>query len=109
MSETTRSQGETRTMNNNQSRREFCATAIATIFASATSVKAAEKKYDLGASDTEIKIGQTVPHSGPGSLYGVLGRLTAASFQSPTEAGGITGRTAKCFSMDNATTEPKCV
>jgi hypothetical protein len=51
------SQGETKTMNNNQSRRDFCATAIATIFASATSVKAAEKKYDPGASDTEIKLG----------------------------------------------------
>src|SRR6266436_1211320 len=65
-------------MNNHQSSRERCATAIVTIFASATSVKAAEKKYDPGANDTEIKIGQTVPHSGPGSLYGVLGRHRAA-------------------------------
>jgi hypothetical protein len=65
-------------MNNKQSRREFGATVFATIVASAMPapcVWAAEKKYDPGASDTEIKLGQTVPHSGPGSLYGVLGRF----------------------------------
>src|SRR4051794_27552793 len=69
--------GET-TMNRKQTRREFGATALATALASALPtpfVWAAEKKYDPGASDTEIKLGQTVPHSGPGSLYGVLGRL----------------------------------
>ena len=68
-------------MTKHQSRRDFCATAIATVFASATSVKAADRKYDPGASDSEIKIGQTVPHSGPGSLYGVLGRVGEAYFQ----------------------------
>jgi ABC-type branched-subunit amino acid transport system substrate-binding protein len=96
-------------MNNNQSRRDFCATAIATIFASATSVKAADKKYDLGASDTEIKIGQTVPHSGPGSLYGVLGRVGEAYFQMLNEKGGINGRKVKFFTMDDAYSAPKCV
>src|SRR5258707_9339336 len=103
------SQGETKTMNNNQSRRDFCATAIATIFASATSVRAAEKKYDPGASDTEIKIGQTVPHSGPGSLYGVLGRVGEAYFQMLNENGGINGRKVKFFTMDDAYSAPKCV
>jgi hypothetical protein len=44
-------------MTNLQSRRDFCATAIATIFASTTSARAGEKKYDPGASDTEIKLG----------------------------------------------------
>ncbi len=96
-------------MNNNQSRRDFCATAIATIFASATSVRAAEKKYDPGASDTEIKIGQTVPHSGPGSLYGVLGRVGEAYFQMLNENGGINGRKVKFFTMDDAYSAPKCV
>jgi ABC-type branched-subunit amino acid transport system substrate-binding protein len=96
-------------MNNNQSRREFCATAIATILASATSVKAAEKKYDAGASDTEIKVGQTVPHSGPGSLYGVLGRVGEAYFQMLNEKGGINGRKVKFFTMDDAYSAPKCV
>ena len=71
-------------MNNKQTRREFGATALAAIAASAMPapyVRAAEKKYDPGASDTEIKLGQTMPHSGPGSLYGVLGRVGEAYFQ----------------------------
>jgi len=76
-------------MTSHPSRRDFCATAIATVFASTTSVRAAEKKYDQGASDSEIKIGQTVPHSGPGSLYGVLGRVGEAYFQMLNENGGI--------------------
>ncbi len=96
-------------MNNSQSRREFCATAIATIFASATSVAAAEKKYDPGASDTEIQLWQTVPHSGPGSLYGVLGRVGEAYFQMLNEKGGINGRQIKFFTMDDAYSAPKCV
>src|ERR1700676_3357383 len=96
-------------MNNSQSRREFCATAIATIVASATSVKAAEKKYDPGASDSEIKIGQTVPHSGPGSLYAVLGRVGEAYFQMLNENGGINGRKVKFLTMDDAYSAPKCV
>src|SRR5258705_619447 len=96
-------------MSNNRSRREFCATAIATLFASATSVKAAEKKYDPGASDTEIKVGQTVPHSGPASLYGVLGRVGEAYFQMLNEKGGINGRKVKSFPMDDAYSAPKAV
>ena len=60
-------------------------------------VWAAEKKYDPGASDTEIKLGQTVPHSGPGSLYGVLGRVGEAYFQMLNEKGGINGRKVKFF------------
>src|SRR5580700_11803757 len=53
-------QGE-KQMKNHQSRRDFCATAIATVFASTTFARAGEKKYGPGASDTEIKLGQTVP------------------------------------------------
>src|SRR4030081_3031356 len=97
-------------MNNNQSRRDFCATAaIAPISASATSVKAAEKKYDPGASDTEIKLGQTVPHSGPGSLYGVLGRVGEDYFQMLNEKGGINGRKVKFLTLDDSYSPPKCV
>src|SRR5437899_12884921 len=83
------------TMKNKQTRREFGVTALATALASALPtpfVWAAEKKYDPGASDTEIKLGQTVPHSGPGSLYGVLGRVGEAYFQMLNEKGGINGR-----------------
>ena len=99
-------------MNNKQTRREFGATALATIAASmlpAPYVRAAEKKYDPGASDTEIKLGQTVPHSGPGSLYGVLGRVGEAYFQMLNEKGGINGRKIKFFTMDDAYSAPKCV
>src|ERR1700733_13593748 len=92
--------GRNKTMRNKPSRREFGATAIAAVVASALPapyVWAAEKKYDPGSSDTEIKIGQTVPHSGPGSLYGVLGRVGEAYFQMLNEKGGINGRKGKFF------------
>jgi len=94
------------------SRREFCATTLAAVAAStlpAPYVWAAEKKYDPGASDTEIKIGQTVPHSGAGSLYGVLGRVGDAYFQMLNEKGGINGRKVKFISLDDAYSAPKCV
>ena len=87
-------------MKNKITRREFGATTLATVLASAMPapfVWAAEKKYDPGASDTEIKLGQTVPHSGPGSLYGVLGRVGEAYFQMLNEKGGINGRKVKFF------------
>ena len=99
-------------MKNKITRREFGATALATALASAMPapfVWAAEKKYDPGASDTEIKLGQTVPHSGPGSLYGVLGRVGEAYFQMLNEKGGINGRKVKFFTMDDAYSAPKCV
>jgi len=96
-------------MTSHPSRRDFCATAIATVFASTTSVRAAEKKYDQGASDSEIKIGQTVPHSGPGSLYGVLGRVGVSYFQMLNENGGINGRKVKFLTLDDAYSAPKCV
>jgi len=99
-------------MTKNPSRRDFSAAALATIAAAtlpAPYVRAAEKKYDAGASDTEIKLGQTVPHSGPGSLYGVLGRVGEAYFQMLNEKGGINGRKVKFLTMDDAYSAPKCV
>jgi ABC-type branched-subunit amino acid transport system substrate-binding protein len=99
-------------MKNRQTRREFGATALATILASTVTapyVRAAEKKYDPGASDTEIKLGQTIPHSGPGSLYGVLGRIGEAYFQSLNEKGGINGRKINFLTLDDAYSAPKCV
>ena len=99
-------------MKNKMTRREFGATAIGTILASALPapfVWAADKKYDAGASDTEIKLGQTVPHSGPGSIYGVLGRVGEAYFQMLNEKGGINGRKVKFLTMDDAYSPPKCV
>ncbi|MBR0777176.1 ABC transporter substrate-binding protein [Bradyrhizobium diazoefficiens] len=99
-------------MTRNPSRRDFSAGALAAIAAStlpAPYVWAAEKKYDAGASDTEIKIGQTVPHSGPGSLYGVLGRVGEAYFQMLNDQGGINGRKVKFLTLDDAYSAPKCV
>jgi ABC-type branched-subunit amino acid transport system substrate-binding protein len=99
-------------MKNQQTRRQFGATALATILASTVStpyVRAAEKKYDPGASDSEIKLGQTIPHSGPGSLYGVLGRVGEAYFQSLNENGGINGRKINFLTLDDAYSAPKCV
>src|SRR5258705_711105 len=99
-------------MKNKQTRREFGATALATVLASAMPapfVWAAEKKYDAGASDTEIKLGQGVAHSGPGSICGVLGRVGEAYFQMLNGNGGINGRKVKFFTMDDAYSAPKCV
>jgi ABC-type branched-subunit amino acid transport system substrate-binding protein len=101
-------QGE-KQMKNHQSRRDFCATAIATVFASTTFARAGEKKYGPGASDTEIRLGQTVPHSGPGSLYGVLGRVGEAHFQMINEQGGLNGRKITFLTLDDAYSAPKCV
>ena len=99
-------------MKKHLTRREFGATALASI--AATTIRmpyvwAAEKKYDAGASDTEIKLGQTVPHSGPGSLYGVLGRVGEAYFQMINDKGGLNGRKIKFLTLDDAYSAPKCV
>src|SRR6202161_4360899 len=107
-----RAPGRNNNMKIKQTRREFGATALATIVASAMPapyVWAAEKKYDPGASDTEIKLGQTVPHSGPGSLYGVLGRIGEAYFQMINDKGGLNGRKIKFLTLDDAYSAPKCV
>ncbi|WP_249225679.1 ABC transporter substrate-binding protein [Tardiphaga alba] len=75
----------------------------------ATAALGADKKYDPGASDTEIKLGQTIPHSGAGSLYGVIGRTQAAYFQMLNEKGGINGRKINFQSLDDAYSAPKAV
>jgi ABC-type branched-subunit amino acid transport system substrate-binding protein len=89
--------------------RRFGAAVVVALLATPAGASAQEKKYDPGASDTEIKIGQTVPHSGPGSLYGVLGRVGEAYFQMLNEKGGINGRKIKFLTMDDAYSAPKAV
>lgn len=87
-------------------------TAVATLAAAvmcAASAAQAQKKYDPGASDTEIKLGQTIPHSGAGSLYGVIGRAQAAYFQQLNEKGGINGRKITFITLDDAYSAPKTV
>src|SRR6185369_3935415 len=69
----------------------------------------AQKKYDPGASDTEIKIGQTMPYSGPASAYGTIGKVEAAYFRKINEEGGINGRKINFQSVDDGYSPPKTV
>jgi len=72
---------------------------------------AAAKKgnYGPGVTDTEIKIGQTMPYSGPASAYGTIGRVEAAYFARLNEKGGINGRKINLVSVDDAYSPPKAV
>lgn len=83
-------------------------TAGAAVAISSRSARA-EKKYGPGASDTEIKIGQTMPYSGNASAYGVAGRAHAAYFRMINEAGGINGRKINLISLDDGYSPPKTV
>lgn len=69
----------------------------------------AQKQYDTGASDTEIKIGNFVPYSGPASAYGVVGKAMAAVFRKMNDDGGINGRKINFISYDDAYSPPKSV
>ena len=69
----------------------------------------AQKKYDTGASDTEIKIGNIVPYSGPASAYGVVGKAMGAVFKKVNDDGGINGRKINFISYDDAYSPPKAV
>src|SRR5213596_3908379 len=69
----------------------------------------AEKKYDPGASDTEIKIGNITPYSGPLSAYGVIGKTEQAYFNKINAEGGINGRKINFISYDDAYSPPKTV
>ncbi|MGY4475491.1 ABC transporter substrate-binding protein [Bradyrhizobium sp. USDA 3364] len=85
----------------------LAATALA-IALSATSA-AAQKKYDIGATDTEIKIGQTVPFSGPASAYAGIGKTQAAYLKMINDQGGINGRKLNLIQYDDAYSPPKAV
>jgi len=69
----------------------------------------AQKKYVPGASDTEIKIGQTMPYSGPASAYGTIGKASAAYFNMVNEQGGINGRKINFISLDDGYSPPRAV
>src|SRR4030081_2560623 len=68
---------------------------------------AAEKQYGPGVTDTEIKIGQTVPYSGPASAFSSYGRVMIGYFQMLNEKGGINGRKVNLISLDNAFNPPQ--
>ncbi len=69
----------------------------------------AQKKYDSGAGDTEIKIGNCNPYSGPASSYSTIGKCEAAFFRMVNQQGGINGRKITFISYDDAYTPPKTV
>ena len=69
----------------------------------------AQKKYGPGASDTEIKLGQTMPYSGPASAYGAIGKAEVAYFKMVNDQGGINGRKVNLISLDDAYSPPRTV
>src|SRR3954469_11864707 len=69
----------------------------------------AQKKYDAGASDTEIKIGNINPYSGPASAYGLIGKTIAAYFSKVNAEGGVNGRKINFISYDDGYSPPKAV
>ncbi len=85
------------------------AAATLALFAAASTSALAQKKYDTGATDTEIKIGNIMPYSGPASAYGVIGKTEAAYFKKINDAGGINGRKINFISYDDGYSPPKTV
>jgi branched-chain amino acid transport system substrate-binding protein len=90
-------------------RRDFVVGASALALLGASFAAFAQKRYDEGASDSEIKIGNTNPYSGPASSYAAIGRTLDAYFRSVNEAGGVNGRKIKFISLDDGFTPPKTV
>jgi branched-chain amino acid transport system substrate-binding protein len=90
----------------------FKPTMLAVALASAVSFAGdalAQKKYDAGATDTEIKIGNIMPYSGPASAYSAIGRTEAAYFKKINDEGGINGRKIEFLSYDDGYSPPKAV
>jgi branched-chain amino acid transport system substrate-binding protein len=88
----------------------LAAFSAALAIAAATSSGAfAQKNYDTGATDTEIKIGNIMPYSGPASAYGVIGKTEEAYFRKINAEGGINGRKINFISYDDAYSPPKTV
>ncbi len=78
-------------------------------FATTSGSAIAQKKYDAGATDTEIKIGNIMPYSGPASAYGVIGKAEEAYFKKINAEGGINGRKINFISYDDGYSPPKAV
>jgi len=78
-------------------------------FAAFSGSALAQKKYDTGATDSEIKIGNIMPYSGPASAYGVIGKTEEAYFKKINAEGGIKGRKINFISYDDAYSPPKAV
>jgi ABC-type branched-subunit amino acid transport system substrate-binding protein len=92
-----------------RSRSLFVLTAFAAAAAMIATAANAQKKYGPGASDTEIRIGNIMPYSGPASSYGVIGKTEAAYFNKINAEGGINGRKITFISYDDAYSPPKAI
>src|SRR4029453_9448653 len=90
-------------------RRTFVGGVAATAVLSGSRVAFAQKKYDDGATDKEIKIGHTNPYSGPASSYGVIGKCIEAYWKGVKDAGGINGRSVTFITLDDSYSPPKTV
>src|SRR5271163_4207796 len=87
-------------------RRTFLqSSAVAAVLAASASSARADNTP--GVTDAEIKIGQTMPYSGPASAYGVIGRTEAAYFKTISEQGGVNGRKIDLISLDDGYSPPK--
>ena len=82
---------------------------LAAMAALAASPAHGQKKYDPGASDSEIKVGNTNPYSGPASAYGTIGKTIAAYFKMVNEQGGINGRKVNFITYDDGYSPPRTV
>ena len=85
----------------------FSAAVILAVAVSGSAI--AQKKYDTGATDTEIKIGNIMPYSGPASSYGLIGKTEEAYFRMINDQGGINGRKINFISYDDGYSPPKAV
>ena len=84
------------------------ATAVsAVVLVAAAGLALAANQYDAGATNTEIKIGNIMPYSGPASAYGVIGQVETAYFRKVNDEGGINGRKVDFISYDDAYSPPK--
>src|SRR5258708_34200417 len=87
----------------------FIRGAVALLAVLGAASAATAGNYDTGATDTGIKLGQTMPYSGPASAYSAIGRAEAAYFKMINEKGGINGRKVDLISMDDAYSPSKTV
>jgi len=90
-------------------KRSFVPVALVIAAALAASPALAQKKYDTGATDTEIKIGNINPYSGPASAYGAIGKAIGAYFKKINDEGGINGRKINFITYDDGYSPPKAV
>jgi branched-chain amino acid transport system substrate-binding protein len=83
--------------------------AVALVGILAATPALAQKKYDIGVTDSEIKVGNTMPYSGPASVYAIIGKTFSAYFRMINDQGGVNGRKINFISYDDAYSPPKTV